>query len=86
MVRNICITGILGDGLFKQHGTLEACCSPGGGKLGKEQLQEGGQLKTRQASAECHAGSTIRSDAWFVPAIHHRNNTEETRCFEQGDN
>lgn len=54
-VRDVCMAGILGDGLFKQRGTLEARCSPGGGKSGKEQLLEGGQLKTRQAPAECHA-------------------------------
>lgn len=35
MVQDICVVGMLGDVLFEQCGTLEARCSPGGGKLGK---------------------------------------------------
>lgn len=74
---------VLGAGLFKQFG---GALQPPGLFGQKEQLPGGGQRKRRWAPAECHAGSAVRSSACSVPAIHHVNNTEETRCFEQGDN
>lgn len=85
MLRNYSpgMAGLLGAGLFEQHGNLEAL---GGGKLGTEQLLGRGQGKMCWAPAEWHVGRAAGSAACSMPAIHHAHNAGGARCFKQGDN